>query len=366
MIRNEDVNKKDLTTADIRLNSLKELINEQLLTLKSNDLKRIMRKHYRRLHLMDRNGQWKDKLFENNQEYLLPAQITNESVNEFMDQIVTLALENNYLVKYIESCSPENYTYLKQKFNEEGAEVIPDVIAYSLALNKLTTLCLKDWHILEYLYKHLRKVRKDTGSFKKLPLFHKIKLISVELPIKTYLECHRTRKIEPTSGGIAVAINILEATVTDFLYGVNDNAETGWTLMKNRCGLKEKDPKTGAGPSKWSDDGKYIQRVYPYGKQWADLYQVWNLCFCTRFKDFVYVIPKLLIPAVADYREQPANYIYQRAIALYIYLNWSSFDYLEKQKKNQPCINWHDKSLSLEFAKSNRHMAMHYQRLLKK
>ncbi|MDO5520969.1 MAG: hypothetical protein Q4G58_10800 [bacterium] len=363
MILNKDVNKREATAAYKRMNSLKELINSQLLTLQSNDIRNIMMKHYKLLHLMDANGKWKAKLLEDNHEYLLPDEITKEAINAFMDEMIALGLENQYLVKYIEQCSPENYKHLRHKFKKEGAKVIPDVVAYSLMLDNLTSLCLEDWHILEYLYKHLRSCRKELGSFKELPLFHKIKLISVELPIKNYLECHRTGNIKPTSGGIAVAINILEATWTDYKSGIRDNAKAGWVLAKNKCGAKQKDPKTGVGPSGWSKDGKYIQRVYPHGRNWADLYQVWNLCFCTRFKDFVYVIPKLLIPSVANYKDHPSNYIYQRAIALYIYLNWSSFDYLEKQKNNEPCIQWHDKALSLELAKSNRRMAMHYESL---
>ncbi len=114
-----------------------------------------------------------------------------------------------------------------------------------------------------------------------------------KIPIKKYLACHKTRVIKPTSGGTAVAINILEATWTDYKTGCKDNAKAGWVLAKNKCGVEKYDPRTGVGPSGWSKDGKVIERVYPFPTEWASLYQTWNICFVTRFEDFLYVMPKL-------------------------------------------------------------------------
>ena len=53
---------------------------------------------------------------------------------------------------------------------------------------------------------------------------------------------------------------------------------------------------TGAGPTRLSLDGKTLGLFYPFGRQWADLYTTWNLAFVTNFRNWPYMMVKLLIP----------------------------------------------------------------------
>jgi len=322
----------------------------------------IMRSHYRTLQLLNADNQWNSTVIAKYSNQLLPQNLSLDQINQFIDDCATAATKNQYLMNFLNQA--KKYDHLSTKFEQEKTTVMPDVIGYALVLQNLASLCVNDYTLLEELYATFRERRAALGAFKALPLFHKIKLISVEKPMYAYITAHKTRMIKPTAGGTAVAINIWEATWTDFKSGIKDNAFAGKILALNKCGRKQADPRTGAGPSGFSPDGKMIERVYPFGLQWADLYQVWNMCFCTRFRDWVYVVPKLIIPQIANYHQKPKEYIYNRAFGLYIYLNFASFDYVEKQNNQEAVIDWHDRSLSLDFAKVNKQSALHYQSLV--
>ncbi len=353
-------------TKDGILEKISAAIKSTLVNVDETQMYSIMRSHYETLNLINKDGVWVSPKFTDRADTLLPKDMTYEKVCLFIDEMIALAKKNDYLMHFMKTCSKEKFSVIEEKFKEEGKQVLPDVMGYTIILQNLTKECADDYKMLEELYNCFKKLRDELGAFKELPLFHKIKLVSVELPMKTYFKFHKTGVIPPKSGGNAVAINILEATWTDYKTGFKGNAKTGWILAKNKCGSPKHDERTGAGPSGWSKDGKMIERVYPFPTEWASLYQTWNMCFVTRFQDFLYVIPKLLIPQVADYYEKPHNYIYNRAIALYIYLNFASFDYVEKKKSGEKVINWHDRKLSLLFGESNAAMAGVYQSKVQK
>ncbi len=347
------------------MKNLRQAMDHAIQQRTPEELGKILASHGKTLQLIDEKGQWFSPLFEKQKEKLLPGIVTHEKLGGFIDQIVEANLKNDYLKDYLRDFKLENYKTLADKVDSEGDTILPDVLMYSYLLENLCHLCASDYHYLEELYLHLEARRKETGAFKLLPLFHKIKMISVAKPLRdNYLKSFKTGEINPKSGGIAVAINIIEATWTDYKSGIKGNAKAGWILAKNRCGKLSADPRTGVGPSGFSKDQKMIQRSYPLGLEWAALYQVWNMCFCTRFQDYPYVIAKLLIPQVANYHEEPKNYIYNRAMALYLYLNFSCFDYMEKKKTGEPVINWFNRDLSLDFAKNNKRAAESYEELL--
>ncbi len=159
-------------------------------------------------------------------------------------------------------------------------------------------------------------------------------------------------------------VNILEAVVTDYISGFRDNAKAGLTLAFHKTGSKHHDPRTGCGPSTWSDDKRAISMSMPMTKEWCDLYQTWNMAFVSTLKDFPYIIPKLLIPQVADYQGVPTSYMYKRILALYLCLNHASFNYVEKAKNHEKVIEWNDKKLSSLWGKVNLENAQIYKQLI--
>ncbi|MDC7223402.1 MAG: hypothetical protein PQJ60_06640 [Spirochaetales bacterium] len=321
-----------------------------------------MEKHYRVLKIKDDKGEWTSPRLADHEKDLLPPRMDAEKLALFVDEMARITKGNSYLMDFMDTLEEGQFPFLAEKFAEEGEEVLFDALCYGAVLQNLTKLCAEDPIILEDVYELFSRKRKELNAFKELPFFHKIKLLSVTKPIESYINCHKTKKISPTSGGFAVKLNITEAVWADRRMGCGDNAFTGRILAKNRCGRKKTDKRTGVGPSGWSEDGKSIERVYPFPADWAALYQVWNMCFVTRFQDFPYVIPKLLIPQVAAYQDKPKNYIYNRAIALFIYLNFASFDYVEKKKTGEKIISWHDRTLSLAFGKVNAASARAYRK----
>lgn len=346
-----------------RFLDVKEQLKGYVSDLSSKEVYQLMKKHYMTLCLISKEGHWASPELQSISDILLPGELDGSGCCEFLDEIAVANMENEYLMYFFSQGKFSEYSTLKQKLETEGKKILPDVIGYALMLQRLTKACADDWKVFASMFYIYRKARQEKKAFDVLPLFHKIKLMSVDKPCeKNYILAHKTRVIKPTAGGIAVAINILEATIADSRKKNKGNAKAGWILAKNKCGLKKADTLTGAGPSRWSADGKKIQRCYPLPKKWADLYQTWNMNFVTRFGDFPYLLPKLLIPQVAHVIDQPENYIYHRAIALIIYLNYAGFDYIEKQEKGQKAIDWYDDRLNKEWGKCNGKMAQQYER----
>ena len=356
----------NVKTNNLVLEKISNLIKGTIESYDEKEMYNIMMSYYKKINIIDKDGEWVSDKLNNMSDRLLPKNMTYEKTCEFIDEISMLASKNEYLMNFIKNCENKSFKTLEKKFKEEGNEILPDVIGYTMVLQNLTKESAEDYQFLEDLYYTVKKRRKELGAFKELPLFHKIKLLSIEVPFLRYFRYYKTRVIEPKSGALTIAINIIEATWTDYKSGKKGNAKAGIVLAKNKCGLKEVDKRTGAGPSGWSEDGKMIERSYPFPKEWASLYQTWNMCFVTRFQDFLYVMPKLLIPQVADYHDKPRNYMYNRAIALYLYLNFASFDYVEKKKLNKKMIQWQDNELTMEWSKANGEVGEIYKSMVKK
>ena len=67
--------------------------------------------------------------------------------------------------------------------------------------------------------------------------------------------------------------------------------------------------------------------------------------------DFVYYIPKLLIPTVSNYQEDPAAYIDTRILALYTYIHWKmNWNHYNNNQK----IQWADLSLTRDWGAANK------------
>lgn len=324
------------------------------------------KRHFQLLYLMDENGEWTLEELKKIQEELLPINYTADMCIGLLNRIIDANSDNRYLMDFLNGCNLGDFKRLGEKISEEGDVVIPDVIAYTLMLERLTRACSNDHKVFSAVIDRFRRIRKETGAFKALPTFHKLKLISIDRPAQKTIRMHTTRKINPRYGKYIVSINILEATIADYLKKNYGNSYAGKVLFNHPCGALEYDPRTGRGPSKWSDDGKIVQRVYPLPREWAELYQTWNMDFVTRFPDFPYLLPKLLIPVVSEIKKCPENYIYNRAIALNIYLNYASFDYIDKKKRNVKSIDWYDDKLNKTWGEYNRESAKSYATAVKR
>ena len=137
----------------------------------------------------------------------------------------------------------------------------------------------------------------------------------------------------------------MEAVLEDERHGLVDNAETGEILAKYVHTI-EHDNRTGSGPCQFTSNFKLQECSMPLPLKWADLYSTWNLAFVSNFPDFVYYLPKLLIPSVSGYQNDPTSYLWSRVYALYTFIhwkiNWNIYNDFERiqWKQNSITLNW--------------------------
>ena len=138
-----------------------------------------------------------------------------------------------------------------------------------------------------------------------------------------------------------------------------ENAETGVILAKFQH-TKKYNNKTGSGPCHLSRSRQCLECPQPLTLHWADLYSSWNLAFVSGFPDFVYYIPKLLIPSVSNYQDNPAGYIYTRLLGLYTYIHWRiNWIQLNQKNQNKP-IQWSEDSLTKAWGAANKISSQDY------
>lgn len=312
-----------------------------------------MLRHYKILHLIGEDGKWATTELQAISNYLLPSNLTENVSKNFVDRMANASMQNAYLADFFKAAGKETFTTLFKKMETEGRLFIPGIIAWSFVLDRLTKAMYDNPAITRSCVEIFKCLRTSRNLFKGITVFYKIKLLSIELPLtKNYLKSFETGIINGHDGKWTLPLNILEATISDYFGGRADNAKASLALIANGPGRKS-DPRTGAGPSDWSEDKKAPCRSSPLPIEWADLYQTWNMAFVTHFPAFPQIIPKLFIPTVAEYRAKPKEYLYVRVLALYLTLYHFGLDKIDRRKNNQPEIDWYDKKLTRLWGKIN-------------
>ncbi len=315
-----------------------------------------MFRHYKLLHLINTKGKWATPELQKNSKKLLPSNITEEKSKRFVDKVINLAEKNPHLLTFFRKSKNLKFKNLSKKIDTEGAQIIPDVVAYALVLELLTKAIYDHPKILKDCNKIFKKRKAKTNYLNPENLFQKIKLSSLEGPVieKIIIKSHKTGKVSKNAARRLLIFNILEADLADIIKSHKNNAKVGWILTTH----------AGDEPSIWSKNKKAICLKPTIPKQWVDLYQTWQMAFITQSHFFPYLITKLLIPQVADYQKKPSEFIYNRVIALYICLNYVFFDSAERAKNNTPNIKWNDDELCRFWGKCNLEAAIKYKKAL--
>lgn len=330
---------------------------------KKEEFKQDMQAHLQKLRLMDSQGEFVIESLKNRADQIIPSNFTKAECEKFIDASIEANSSNSYLQAFIQAAKADgNFPQLWARLQDEGGKTIPNVLAYAVVLNGLTKAMLEDPAVIEDLSKVWDGHREKINLFKYVGWFEVAKVFSVRFPMNNIIRTHKEGK--PPRGFLQwmLPLNILEATFSDFTRGFFGNAKAGWVLAVNN----PKMIKTGSdyNTAKLSE-GK-IGLNLPFPKEWADLYQSWNADFVGKFDDmFPYMLPKLLVPAVADYKDKPENYIYQRALALYIHIYFFLFDRVEKVDSGAKVSGWSDKNLMNIWGWMNRKASEHYQSLAK-
>ncbi|NCA77024.1 MAG: hypothetical protein EOM90_11890 [Alphaproteobacteria bacterium] len=342
--------------------SLAGIVKANLMFSGEQEMIERMARHFQVWQLMQDDRAWVSPILESYGSRLLPRSVSLSDCHDFIDRMMELFLRNPFLAGFLEKVSGKTFPVLSERMKTEGQEIITDALAFAMALEKLTCSCYQDDRFFEECIRILREKTKKQKSRNAMPLFYQIKARSLEPVVRLMIGAHRrpTEKLGKSTGSRALQINILEATFSDLLMGLRDNAMTGWVLAIHKAGKHRIDPATDAGPNFWDENRKAIGVRPPLPRKWADLYQTWNMAFVSKMYDFPYIIAKLLIPQVADYQDHPETYMYNRVIALNLYMSYFSFDTADPERRRLIRMRWDDEQLTRLWGKINRDCAREY------
>lgn len=342
--------------------SLAGIVKANLMFSGEQEMIERMARHFQVWQLMQDDRAWVSPILESYGSRLLPRSVSLSDCHDFIDRMMELFLRNPFLAGFLEKVSGKTFPVLSERMKTEGREIIPEALAFAMALERLTRACYQDALFFEACFLTIRQARKIQKSWHTMPFFYRIKSGSIEPVAYFLIRAHQRppEKLGKASGSRALQINILEATFSDWLMALHDNAMTGWALAVHKAGKHRIDPATGAGPNFWEESRKAIGIRPPLPRKWADLYQSWNMAFVSKMYDFPYIITKLLIPQVADYSGHPETYMYNRVIALYLYMSYFSFDTADPERRRLIRMRWNDDHLTRFWGKFNRDCAREY------
>lgn len=328
-------------------NYLKSCVND----ISDADVLAAMQKHFFNLDLMNENGFWKGPKLESISSKLLPTNASVQSLRALIDESTFNIEQNPYMHKFLLEAEKSDLSEFHQKI-ESNKSFIPDVLTYAMALENFTKASIEDVNLFEEAF----NVWDSEGLLRKSPkygLLGIIKYYSVRQAASDIIKVIKKGTVSQDFVRYLLPINILEAAMYECWNGNLDNYKVGRTLAENPPGGKY-NPRTGSGPARISEIGQLIELHCPFPKEWADLYQAWNLAFVLTL-NMPISIPKLLIPTVSGYQQAPQHYMHKRVIALYTSYNYK----LEKTDIKSAQLN-------KIFGKVNAQSTLHYLSLFKR
>ena len=345
--------------------NIAERIRESIAGLDKDRITELVRRHLAQLRLIDAAGTWQAQELAALGDWLLGEDLDTRDALELVDEAARCAEANPYLVEFLSRAEGEAFDRLYRKLHREGATVLPSVVTYGLLLQRLTQAMRNDWRILQACKEIWLKAREVEDMKSHLIVFERVKVLSIDVPIKRALEFHESGSVAPDFARVLLPINIIEAMFEDIRLGNPDNAASAWPLVKDRPGSWARKAKTGEVTARWSEDRKAILLSFALPRRWADLYAPWNLAFVSHYGDFPYWMTKLLIPQVNGYQDSPEEYLHNRVLALYSHLHYMGFGRIDLARQGRNAIDWHDEALTKLWSSINRESADKYSEAVK-
>ncbi|RZI45338.1 hypothetical protein [Candidatus Finniella inopinata] len=335
-------------------------IKQNLDSLNDQAAYNLVKDHFIQLKLLNFDGKWAAPQLEAIGDELLPRGISTADFNNMVDLMATNAEKNPYLHQFMLEANKADLTEFYDKVKRDGPKVFPELIAYAMTLNALTKSMRDDVTVLKATMQVWGKASASINIFNTGGFMYWVKYQSVKSPLKKAIQAIETGKVDPDYCRNYLPLNILEATLIDWLMGNNGNAKAGWVLANSRPGGPE-NKVIGSGPASLSPDGQAVLLHMPFPKEWADLYSVWNLGFVSHLEDFPYWMVKLLIPQVSGYQSVPEEYMHNRVLALYSQLQ---FELFRRSEGDTVIADWKHENLTKCFNDSNAKSAKQYKDLL--
>ncbi|WP_299495039.1 hypothetical protein [uncultured Shewanella sp.] len=320
--------------------------------LDNTDLYNIMLNHYQTLRLIDSELHWASPELAELSQQLLPVNITHEHVLSLLDNIQNAIADNPYLMHFLSQAEHQQFAQLKEKSALNFKQILPAVIGYALVQERLTQALYQHWPLIDTLMKIWIPLRKQYGIESQLSTFESMKLASIEKPMSDYLQFHRAEAVPHDYALLDLPMNIFEAVAEDLSEQRFDNAKAGAILAFHLPNAK---------PARFSDNQKGILLTPPQAKSWADLYSLWNMAFVSHLGHFPFLMVKLLIPQVNDFKDNPELYLYNRTLALYTHLHFAFFSQFDRLQTKQPNMDWQDETLTQLLGRCALKSAQEYQ-----
>jgi len=330
-----------------------ERIKELVADLRGDHIAELVLQHLQQFRLVDEAGCWQGQELEAIGEWLRCKDLDTHDALWLVDEAARCASANPYLVEFLERARGEASERLARKVQAEGSTVLPSVVTYGLLLNRLTQAMRNDWRVIAACREIWLQVRDAELSapdaaelIRHWAPFEHAKVVSIDLMIDRVLSFHESGSVDTSFTRLLLPVNILEAMFEDIRLGHRENAASAWPLVKDRPGSWDRKAETGGVAARWSDDRKAILLSFALPRLWADLYTTWNLAFVSHYRDFPYLMTKLLIPQVNGYQDAPEEYIYNRLLALYCHLQYMGFGRIDLLRQGREPFDWHDEALT--------------------
>jgi hypothetical protein len=358
---------------DSAVTIIAERIKELVVDVRRDRIAELVLQHLQQFRLVDDAGGWRAQELAAIGDWLLCEDLDRHDALELIDEAARCASANPYLVAFLERAKGQASERLIQKVDAEGAAVLPSVVTYALLLERLTRAMRDDWRVIAACRDVWLRARDavlkapDAAELKShWAPFEYAKVVSIDLMIDRVLKAHESGTVNPSFTRLLLPVNIIEAMFEDVRIGQRDNAASAWPLVKDRPGSWDRKTDTGGIAARWSDDRKAILLSFALPRQWADLYATWNLAFVSHYRDFPYLMAKLLIPQVNGYQDAPEEYIYNRVLALYCHLHFMGFGRVDFLRQGREPFDWHDEALTALWSTVNRESAQQYSDAIKR
>ena len=346
--------------------AIAERIKALVADLRSERIAEMVLGHLQQFRLVDDAGHWQAPELTAIGEWLRCEDLDTDDALGLVDEAARCASANPYLVEFLNRAKGQASERLIQKVDAEGATVLPSVVTYGLLLERLTQAMRDDWRIIEACRGIWLRARDAEDLKAHWAPFEAAKVISIDVTIDRVLGFHASGSVDPGFTRLLLPMNIIEAMLEDIRLGHRANAASAWPLVKDRPGSWDRKAETGGVAARWSDVRKAILLSFALPRQWADLYATWNLAFVSHYRDFPYLMAKLLIPQVNGYQDAPEEYIYNRVLALYCHLHFMGFGRVDFLRQGREPFDWHDEALTALWSTVNRESAQQYSDAIKR
>lgn len=258
-------------------NWIKPTLND----LTPEEIRYKMQEKFKRFKLMDDKGCWAHPILALNENELIPL-LSKEDLYQFIDDSALIATQNNYLHNVLVELEKENLSDLYEKIQNEKYQFLPDAIIFAKALDTLTIAARNVDDILQVTFKIWEDRLQSVNMWGVAGIHFTVKFYSLRYPLANIIQYIQKHSIAENQFRTILPLNILEACAYGLYQGHYGNTYAGWQLAINPPGTKA-NPKTGAGPTRLSSDGKACQLYMPYGTLWNNLYCAWNVGYIAGF-----------------------------------------------------------------------------------